>query len=625
MGQMRLTILLLLLSTGISFSQEKPNMIIFITDDQSQIDVGCYGNKDVNTPNMDKLAAEGMKFTRAYATSPMCTPSRSNMFTGLYPFRNGSQLNHFAVKPGIKSLPHYLKDLGYRVVLAGKTHVSPKSSFPFEYISREMGRYQPIEGRSDKKGETVKFINDYFSNEDQNDQPLCLIVATWWPHVPWMPNTDFDPEKLDVPEYLIDTRGTREALAAYYQSITEADNMLGDVMKAVNEAGEKENTVLMFFSDQGVQFPGAKWTAYDQGLRVPFIVRWPKKVQKGSTSDALISLTDFTPTLIDLAGGKPVEGLDGESFADVFLGKKKKHREYVFAETSVEPHYWYNYLPARSIITTDGLHYIRNYNYGARFLTHIDAAERNKYYFDSWIEAAKDDEKANFLLNRYSYRPPEELYDLQNDSWEFNNLANGKNIISLESTTQSNYTQELKELRRLLNKELSQQGETEEVIRQGQLPEFYDRAYEISQGASVHPMSFNKDQWNPETLFITGYIDGLDQRGIVLKYFKQFMLTADNRKLGVIFKDGESFYSKPFKESKGHLEMRIDNKGDFELKLNGRQLIKGNVGNDHTKINGGYVSVGLARDEEPSDGMPLYFKGKIQNMRFTMNKLNGAH
>lgn len=605
-------LIILLVNAGLLFAQKKPNIVIFISDDQSQVDMGAYGNKDVHTPNMDRLAAEGMKFNKAYAATSMCTPSRCNMFTGLYPYRNGSQFNHFAVKPGTKSLPHYLKALGYRVVLAGKTHITPRASFPFEYISEEMGRYKPIAERSDPKGETVQFIKEYFSNENEEKQPLCLVVATLWPHVPWLPNRDFDPAALHVPEFLLDTKETRAALAAYYQSISEADKLLGEVMEAVEETAEQDNTAFMFFSDQGAQLPAAKWTAYDQGLRIPFIVRWPGKIKAGSTSDALISLTDLTPTLVELAGGDPVEGLDGKSFANVFLGKKTGHHDYIFAETSVEPHYWYNYTPSRSIITKEGLHYIRNYYPGVRFITHIDVVEQNMYYFDTWVEAAEENEKAQFLLNRYSYRQPEELFNLQKDRWEFNNLVN---VVA--------HKQALAELRELLNRELTEMGETEEMILQGQLPDFQARSYEVGQGISAHQMSFNKQQWNPDTLFVTGYIEGMEQNGILLKYFNQFKVMAENNRLALLFDDGKAFYSEPLKDDKGHLLMRLSSQGDFELKLNGEELLQGQVSGDPTKIRGGYVSVGFARDEAPPLAMPAYFPGKIHNMRFTMNKLNG--
>lgn len=237
-----------------AYCQTKPNLVIFITDDQNQQDVGAYGNTDVHTPNMDLLAKEGMRFNNAYAASSMCSPSRSVMFTGLYPYRNGSQMNHFTTRPGISNLPAFLKEAGYRVVIAGKTDVFPMSAFPFEYIGQEFGKYEPVENRTDRKQESVKMIEAHF--KEKKDQPLCIIIAPWLPHVPWVKNREYDPAKLKLPEYLADTKETRAAVASYYQSINTADSLLGTVMQAVDKAGKKDNTAFFYFSDQGAQFPG---------------------------------------------------------------------------------------------------------------------------------------------------------------------------------------------------------------------------------------------------------------------------------------------------------------------------------------------------------------------------------
>ncbi|MCH5597367.1 sulfatase family protein [Niabella ginsengisoli] len=302
-------------------AQSKPNIVLFISDDLNQQDVGCYGNADVKTPNIDLLASEGMRFNKAYAASPMCAPSRSVIFTGLYPFKNGSQMNHFTVHARTPNLPQFLQKQGYRVVISGKVDVYPIDNFPFERIGEEFGKYAPVENRLDRKMETVRMIEEHFKTKPE--QPICLIIAPWVPHVPWFPNRDFDPERLKLPDYLADTKETRHALASYYQSIGEADKMLGEVMKALDQAGKKENTVTMFTSDQGAQFPSAKWTVYDRGLRVPLIVRWPGKTVKGTESDALVSLVDLTPTMVDIAGGKAEQNWDGASFKDILLNKKK--------------------------------------------------------------------------------------------------------------------------------------------------------------------------------------------------------------------------------------------------------------------------------------------------------------
>jgi len=591
------------------FAQNKPNIVVFLADDLNQQDMGCYGNTDVKTPNIDQLAAEGKRFNRAYAAAPICTPSRSAIFTGLYPFKNGSQMNHFTVRPNTKNLPQYLQKLGYRVVISGKTDVFPLHNFPFERIGEEFGKYLPVENRLDRKKETVRMIEEHFKERPQ--QPICLIVAPWVPHVPWFPNKDFDPEKLKVPSYLADTKATRKALAAYYQSIGEADKMFGEVLQAIDKAGQKNSTLVMFIADQGAQFPSAKWSAYDQGLRVPLIVRWPGKVAAGSSSDALVSLVDLTPTMIDLGGGKEVDDLDGASFKNVLLDKKKDHHPYIFAETSMEPQFWYNYTPARTIFTADGFHYIKNYHPGVRFITHIDRVEQNEFYFDTWIDAAKTDPKAKFLLDRYSYHPPEELFNLNTDRNEFTNLA-----------ANPAYQNKMHELEQLLNKELRRQGETDEMILEGTLPKFFDQSYTIRQNIGASDLSFNKKRWNPDTLIITAYLNEIDKGGVVCEYFNNFRLYAYQHKIGLVLADGTEIASQNIPANEGQLLFSLSEAGVLEVKFNQQTVLTQDLKKDLTKIKGGYVSCGKIQGEE-LDGKLQTYQGTIRDLRFTMNELSG--
>ncbi|MBZ4191953.1 sulfatase [Niabella sp. 3A5MI-3] len=590
--------------------QDRPNMILFISDDLNQQDMGCYGNRDVKTPNIDRLAAEGMRFTKAYAASPMCSPSRSVMFTGLYPFRNGSQMNHFTVRAGTRNLPQFLQQQGYRVVIAGKIDVFPQQNFPFERIGQEFGRYEPIENRLDRKQETVHLIEDHFKTHA--GQPLCLIVAPWVPHVPWFPNRDFDLQQLKLPEYLADTRETRHALASYYQSIGEADKMLGTVLQALDKSGEKNNTAVLFLSDQGAQFPAAKWTVYDQGLRVPLIVRWPGKTRPGAVSDALVSLADLTPTLVDLSGGPEIKGLDGISFKEVLLGKKQTHHRYIFAETSVEPHYWYNYTPARSVITAEGWHYIKNYHPGVRFITHIDKVERNEFYFDSWVAQAATDTTTKFLLNRYSYRPPEELFDLNSDRTEFKNLAGVPD-----------FRGRLEALQSLLDKELERQGESEKMILEGPLPQFSNNSYTIAQNKSAADLSFNKKIWNPDVLYITGYLKGIREGGVVCSYFNNFRLYASGQRIGIQLPDGRVSESIVLPAAEGELLVRLDAQGTLQVQFDHQVVLSTKLDKDLTKINGGYVTCGKIQGETLT-GKLQPFRGTISDLRFTMNDLSGT-
>ncbi|WP_346238834.1 sulfatase [Niabella insulamsoli] len=596
-----------LLLVCIAHAQSKPNIVLFIADDLNQTDLGCYGNTDVKTPHLDKLAGEGMRFTRAYAASSMCSPSRSVIFTGLYPFKNGSQMNHFTTHAGIKSLPHFLKAQGYRVVIAGKTHVTPEENFPFEHIGKEFGQYQPIANRLDRKKETVHMIEDHFKTRP--DQPICLIVAPWVPHVPWFPNRDFNPQQLKLPDYLADTKETRNALAAYYQSIGEADKMFGTVVAALDRAKKSDNTVVMFTSDQGAQFPSAKWTVYDRGLRVPLIIKWPGKIAAGTTSGALVSLADLTPTMVDLAGGDAIEGLDGASLKDVLTGRKAQHHSFVFAETSVEPHYWYNYTPARSVITQSGWHYIKNYHPGLRFITHIDEVERNEFYFDSWVKDAATNARTKFLLDRYSYRPPEELFNLNTDPAEFKNLV-----------SEAAFANQLQSTRALLGKELARQGESEIDIIKGTLPVFYDKNYTIDQGKAASAMSFNRSLWNPDTLYITAYLTQTDRGGIVCDYFNNFQLSAFDGKISFRLHQNDIATSRPLAQNAGHLLLKLTAQGALSIYFNHELVLSKNMNKDLTKIKGGYVTCGMLEGKSLSGALQTY-KGSIEDLRFTMNQL----
>ncbi len=387
-------------SPAYAAAAEKPSFLIIISDDQTWTDNGCYGNPVVRTPKIDRLAGEGLRFTRAFTATAMCSPSRSVMYTGLYPVRNGAYPNHSQVWPGVKSMPMYLSRLGYRVALAGKTHIGPRDQFPFEYMNRDqIGRFL----------------------KDVGESPFCLVFATNDPHLPWAKNTDYDPDKVVVPPYLLDLPETRAAMADYYTDVTNMDKEVGQALQALEDAGRDDDTLVIYTSDQGAQFPFGKWTCYDTGLRVPFIVRWPGRIQAGTTSEAMIHFVDVLPTLIELAGGSPPDDLDGRSFADVLRGKTPKHRDVVFGIQTTLGIIAATEAYAIRSVRTDRYHYIRNLNSDSAFYNVLIAQDQK--YWPAWVERAKTDPKAAKLVERYQRRPAEELYDVRNDPYELNNLA----------------------------------------------------------------------------------------------------------------------------------------------------------------------------------------------------------
>ena len=389
---------------------ERPSFLVIISDDQTWTDNGCYGHPIVRTPNIDRLAGQGMRFTRAFTATGMCSPSRSAMYTGLYPVRNGAYPNHSQVRPGVRSMPTYLAELGYRVALAGKTHIGPKEQFPFEYM---------------KRGEIGRFL------EDVAGAPFCLVFATNDPHLPWAKNTSYDPDRFTVPPYLVDLPETRAAMADYYTDVTNMDKEVGQALAALDDAGRADDTLVIYTSDQGAQFPFGKWTCYDTGLRVPLVARWPGRIPGGTTSDAMIHFVDVVPTLVELAGGSPPEDLDGRSFADVLRGKTSKHHDCVFGiQTTLgiidatEPY-------AIRSVRTDRYHYIRNLNADGAFYNVL--ISKDKRYWPAWVERAKTDPNAAKLVRRYQHRPAEELYDVESDPYELDNLADAPALQSVKS------------------------------------------------------------------------------------------------------------------------------------------------------------------------------------------------
>ena len=395
-------------SLGQAEAAKQPNILIVIADDLNKDSVGIYGNKDVKTPNIDRLASQGMRFNLAYTSTAMCAPTRQQMYTGLYPVRSGAYPNHSKVKPDTKSLVHYLKALGYRVGLSGKRHFGPPSSFPFEQVSRKVD---------------AKAIREFVARDEK--QPFCLLVTSNSPHVPWSAGdaSQYDPGKLTIPPYWVDTPEMRESLTRYYAEITDLDREVGECMKILRETKQEDNTAMIFTTEQGAQYPGCKWTCYENGLNVGFIVRWPGQVKPGSVSDAMIHYVDVAPTLVEMAGGETIKGLDGRTFLGVLRGKTKRHNSVTFGvHTQMNaigsPPTGY----AVRSIRAGKWKYIMNLNHKVTFKNALTQNDKENYWA-SWVRTAKTDPKAARLVKRYLNRPAEELYDLSKDPHEVNNLA----------------------------------------------------------------------------------------------------------------------------------------------------------------------------------------------------------
>jgi uncharacterized sulfatase len=360
-----------------------------------------------------------MALRAMFTPAPTCSPLRHALYTGLFPIRSGAYPNHTMVDKPTRSIFNHLKALGYRVGLQGKTHVQPPDSFPYEMIAAD----------PDDAAAFGRFVGQ------DRGQPWLAVFASHDPHGPWTrgPRELYDPAKITVPAYMHDNATTRKNLAAYYAEITQLDSQVGACLAAVDAAGQRDNTLVLFLSEQGNGMPYAgKWSLYDNGIRAAAFARWPGRIRPGSTSDALIQYVDVAPTFIAAAGGDPAavdtgcpdargsRTFDGRSFLAILEGKADRLRDVVFAQhTTVGINGYKQPYPIRGARDTR-YKYIRNLAPQNTF--EIDGIHHSEI-LESWQADARQDPKLAARIEWLFRRPAEELYDLQADPLETTNLA----------------------------------------------------------------------------------------------------------------------------------------------------------------------------------------------------------
>jgi N-sulfoglucosamine sulfohydrolase len=387
-----------------------PNLVIFLSDDHGLLDSSVYGSPDAPTPNMQRLARQGIVFTHAFVASPSCAPSRAALLTGLYPARNGAEANHTKPRPEIRKLPSYLKELGYETAAFGKvSHYRYTADYGFDTFGHDT-IHDP---------QAIPAALDFLAKRN-SPKPLALFVGSNWPHVPW-PTQHPDYPNLTLPPKSVPTPETREARAQYLAAVANMDAELGQVYDAAR-ARFGDNMVFLLTSDHGAQWPFAKWNLYDTGIRTPLIVSWPGVIRPHQRTAAMVQWIDLLPTLIDLAGGPPPQGLDGLSFAPVLRGRARHHRSEIFTTHSGDGDW--NVFPIRAVRTPEWK-YIRNLHPELQHSTHTnrDSNKAAYRYWQSWEREAQTNPQARALVEAFKRRPAEELYDLRNDPHELVNLA----------------------------------------------------------------------------------------------------------------------------------------------------------------------------------------------------------
>lgn len=395
---------------------DRPNFLLILADDLTFRDIGCYGNPDIHTPHIDALAAQSLKFELAFSSAPTCAPTRMALYTGLHPVRNGGHPNHSAVYPWVKSLPHYLKEFGYDVGLLGKRHIRPANRFPFRFIGGK------------ELGPDLKAVKPFI--EQASGRPWCLVVASHQPHMPWdLGDTSaYDANALTIRPDLIDTPQTRQALTKYYAEITYFDQQVGAALKHLDQSGQADNTVVVLLSEQGSNLPFAKWTCYDNGLRAACLIRAPGLTQPGTSTRAMMQYVDLVPTVIELAGGKqaveelaPADGFDGDSLVAVLNGTADQHHASVFGQATTRGIHEGSEAYGIRTVRTQRYRLIWNLEHDNAFSNLVSHSMGPLDVLQSW--ANHQDPAARLRAERYMHRPEFELYDLSQDPYELNNIA----------------------------------------------------------------------------------------------------------------------------------------------------------------------------------------------------------
>lgn len=401
-------------TTVVANSAETPNFLLFLADDCTFKDIGCYGSKDSITPNIDNFAKQGIRFDKGYQAASMSSPTRHNLYSAMWPVKSGAYPNHAYANDDIRSVVHHLHTAGYKVALTGKLHVAPESVFPFDLYAPSVKGELPHD-------EIEKFIAEC----NESGTPFCIFVTSHDPHYPWTKGdaSQFQLDQVTLPPIYVDTSETRKLYVDYLAEINYMDMEFGRVLGVLEREQLVDNTVVFFLSEQGNSLPFAKWTCYDVGVHSAIIARWPGVVKPNTTSDAIVEYVDIVPTFVDIAGADLVVPVDGESFKDVLMGKSKSHKKYTFSLQTTKgindgsPHYG-----IRSVC--DGRYrYIVNLTPEIEFANMMTVAEP----FLSWKRVADSgDTFAREIVYRYQHRPACELYDVEQDSYCMNNIYGEK-------------------------------------------------------------------------------------------------------------------------------------------------------------------------------------------------------
>jgi len=433
-------LLLFVVLPRIDATETSTNFLLITVDDMSSDSVGVFGNPIPGiTPNIDRLASEGLRFEHGHVTVAICQPCRAVWMTGRYPHNSGA-FGFDEIRAGVPTLPEALQKAGYRTGLMAKHgHVVPSRAAAFDEIvpARELrnGRSPELFG---------KRAAQFFAAAKKEGKAFFLMANSQDPHRPFIGSKQeaaakkrdkrnkshqygggfpddkiiYTPAEIPVPGFLPDLPNIRQELAEYYSSVHRADAITGAVLKALDEAGLRENTLVMFLSDHGMPLPFAKTNCWHHSTHTPWIIRWPGKVRAGSHDKKhVVGGVDLTPTVLDALGLPSFDGADGRSFLPVLAGEEQEERDFAFAHiNTIASKKAYT---MRAVIGRDYRYLWNGWHDGKKTFRNESLSGLS---WKAMTEAAKSKPEIAERVEFYSKRVPEEFYHDRRDPNSLRNL-----------------------------------------------------------------------------------------------------------------------------------------------------------------------------------------------------------
>jgi len=404
-----------------SSQNQPPNLILIIADDMAWNDCGACGHPTIQTPNIDKLAEDGMMFHQAFLTTSSCSPSRSSMITGTYPHQTDAEQLHWPLPTGKVTFVEKLREAGYWTAQAGKWHLGPHVKDRFHLLAEEhMDLLEQTYGELPDDDNSGANLWVPLLEHRPKDQPFFLWLAANDPHRGYEKGIIDKPHTTDdviLPPYVPDTKQVRTDYALYYDEISRLDEYVGQVVQTLDEQGVSENTLILFISDNGRPFPRDKTTLYDSGIKTPWIIKWPQQVEPGTHTDALVSSVDIASTFLSLAGAESLKSSSGIDVSPILSNRDGRVREYIYGQA-----HWHDHENFVRAVRDGRFKYIKTFFNDLPLTPPADAL--NGMTFSEILEqryTGSLDPLQEALY--FQPRPDEELYDLKNDPHELNNLA----------------------------------------------------------------------------------------------------------------------------------------------------------------------------------------------------------